>query len=91
MFPILNDRSIKAIPWAAIRPHEKQAMANHGGQTLNRLAQRGGLDVIEAEAAMLGRSVNWGGPNLTKKDLARCRANLLKLVWEYELANPEPE
>lgn len=47
MFPIMNDPIIKALPWAAMRPHEEQAQRNHS-QTLNRLASRGGLGIEEA-------------------------------------------
>lgn len=31
------------IPWGVLIPHEKQAMRNHCGQTLEQLAKRGGL------------------------------------------------
>ncbi|MCW1932594.1 hypothetical protein [Pararhodobacter zhoushanensis] len=48
MFPIMGDPIIKAIPWPALLPHEASAQRNHGGQTLNRLAQRGGLGIEEA-------------------------------------------
>lgn len=47
MFPILNDPVIRAIPWDALTPHEAQAQTNHG-QSLARLAQRGGLSIEEA-------------------------------------------
>lgn len=47
MFPIMGDPIIKALPWAIMRPHEAQAQRNHG-QTLSRLAQRGGLGIEEA-------------------------------------------
>jgi len=43
------------IPWDVIRPHEKQAMANHGNQSLERLAQRGGLGFCEAVAVLEDR------------------------------------
>ena len=83
MFPILGDPVIKAIPWAAIEPHDKQAQSNHGGQTLNRLAQRGGLDPTEAEAVMLDRSYPYR--KVDAKEQARSRANLMKLVWQFEV------
>jgi len=37
------------IPWELLAPHEAQAINNHA-QTLERLAERGGLDVCEAVA-----------------------------------------
>lgn len=44
-FPILNTNEF--IPLDLIKPHENQALKNHCGQTLKRLAERGGLDWIE--------------------------------------------
>lgn len=35
------------VPWAMLAPHDRRAQKNHGGQTLHRLAERGGLDPIE--------------------------------------------
>ncbi len=54
-FPIMqeNDRHTRTtipsytIPWHIIQPHEARAILNHD-QTLERLAQRGGLAAIEA-------------------------------------------
>lgn len=45
----------KDIPYEMIKPHNKQAMDNHGGQTLTRLAQRGGLSRCEALAVLEDR------------------------------------
>ena len=39
------------VPWAAIAPHEDQAQENHM-QSLERLAERGGLDAGEFIAVM---------------------------------------
>ena len=44
--PIMGATLLKEIPWAFISPHEAQARRNHG-QTLERLAQRGGLGASE--------------------------------------------
>lgn len=44
--PILQ-RPDYHLPWALIEPHAAQAMRNHG-QTLERLAERGGLGFSEA-------------------------------------------
>lgn len=43
------------IPWDMIAPHEAQAIANHSGQSLERLAQRGGLGLDEAIAVLEDR------------------------------------
>lgn len=40
------------IPWAMIAPHAERAAANHGGQSLERLAERGGLDAGEIVAVL---------------------------------------
>lgn len=57
-FPILSTRKyphgIASIPWEMIAPHEEQAQHNHGGQTLQRLAERGGLSAQEAVAVLKG-------------------------------------
>jgi len=50
-FPIQRGPSIL---WSVIAPHEDQARRNHG-QTLARLAERGGLDPIEALAVIEDR------------------------------------
>lgn len=45
----------KYIPWEYVEPHEWQAQKNHG-QSLQRLAERGGLDPIELVAVLERRS-----------------------------------
>jgi hypothetical protein len=52
-FPIMGGPSIL---WSVIAPHESQAKANHSGQSLARLAERGGLDQSEAVAVLEGLS-----------------------------------
>lgn len=47
MYPVSGGPSI---PWHIIIPHETQAKKNHGGQGLRRLAERGGIDRVEALA-----------------------------------------
>jgi hypothetical protein len=71
MFPIQRG---PAIPWAAIAPHERQAQINHG-QSLERLAQRGGLSPAEAVWVMEGR--RWGSDELTP---GQYTARMLELV-----------
>ena len=44
------------IPWDLIAPHEAQALNNHCGQTLERLAQRAGLSHCEAVAILEDRA-----------------------------------
>jgi biotin carboxylase len=45
-FPILSSNPKEYIPLDIIKPHEKQAILNHS-QTLERLAERGGLSWAE--------------------------------------------
>ncbi|CAN2532584.1 hypothetical+protein [Methylocapsa aurea] len=44
-----------AIPMKMLEPHERQAQNNHG-QSLKRLAERGGLGACEANAILEDRS-----------------------------------
>ena len=54
-FPIMHsDGGPESIPWAMIAPKEGQARNNHG-QSLKRLAERGGLSPCEALAVLEGR------------------------------------
>ncbi len=57
-FPVLGHRRDKfpldAVPWAFLAPHENQARRNHG-QTLEQLADRGGLSAKEMLAVVTGR------------------------------------
>ena len=46
----------KSVPWECIEPYEWQARRNHGQQSLQRLAERGGLDPTELVAVMERRS-----------------------------------
>lgn len=53
VMPIMGSLLMSEIPWAMIAPHERQAQSNHG-QSLERLAQRGGLAPCEALDIMAG-------------------------------------
>lgn len=88
MFPILNDPVIRAIPWAALHPHEKQAMANHGGQTLQRLASRGGLGVTEAYYILTDKPHPW--VKLTPALSAAYRSALMRLLLQFERSRETP-
>ena len=55
-FPVLG-RAGHTVPWAMLVPHEEQARRNHGGQSLKRLAERGGLDWSELLAVL--RDQDW--------------------------------
>ena len=46
--------AVAGVPWALIAKHQVQARANHG-QSLERLAERGGLSAAEAVAVLEDR------------------------------------
>ncbi|MDW3682976.1 hypothetical protein RA280_14705 [Cupriavidus sp. CV2] len=57
VMPIMGATLLSEIPFAMIAPHEAQAQRNHG-QSMERLAQRGGLAACEAIDIIEGR--RWG-------------------------------
>lgn len=68
----LENRDFK-LPWALIEPHRRQAMCNHG-QTLERIAERGGLSLEEAAAIMEDRKwskIVWPPGHQQARDPAR--------------------
>jgi hypothetical protein len=71
--PILKSckSRIPCIRWSVIAGHERQAMINHG-QTLARLAERGGLSPAEAVAIIEDRKFH-------RMDPADAEARLLEL------------
>lgn len=50
------------VPWEMLVPHMRQAMVNHD-QTLERLAERGGLSACEAVAVLKDRPWHAMNPN----------------------------
>ncbi len=69
MFPVLlNGKDTerhpdcpRAVPWEWLSPHEEQALKNHG-QTLERLAARGGLDPLEMVCVLNDKPWPWRSP-----------------------------
>jgi len=57
-FPILNSPKGQpsSVPWEIVEPHRKRAEKNHY-QTLERLAERGGLSWAELVAVMADRPI----------------------------------
>lgn len=83
MFPVLYHRLHERapglpshVPWSLVAPNERKAMLNHGGQTLERLAQRGGLSPLELYAVVSDRGFKWP----TKEDDASAVAWLRSLA-----------
>lgn len=79
MFPILHDPIIHAIPWSALAQHEAQAQANHG-QSLKRLADRGGLSICEAYYILKDARY----PFSSMPDLQKVRIALMQLIYGME-------
>lgn len=76
VFPVQDGPDI---PWSTIAPFEKQARYQHGGQTLERLAERGGLGVTEVLAILEGEGKYdryWTQPGRSARDKT---ANILRL------------
>lgn len=71
-FPIMHGGGVTSIPWDLIAPHETRAGLNHR-QTLEHLANRGGLSPCEAVAVLEDR--RWH-----KMDADAARARLLELA-----------
>lgn len=69
----------ESVPWELIAPHEHQAMRNHS-QTLERLAQRGGLGVAELWAVL--HDVDW--QETRTRSTAALVADIVRIVAEYE-------
>lgn len=68
----------QSIPWEMIAPHEAQAQRNHG-QSLQRLAERGGLAPEEAVDVLLG--LRW---NTTRETGADAKLEALINEWEHK-------
>lgn len=73
LFPIMADQGrVEYIPFSVIEGHEAQAMRNHG-QTLKRLAERGGLDYVETLAVLEDR-------HYTKMENKTAKAKVLQII-----------
>lgn len=66
-FPIQNGPTV---PWEVMAPHDRQCQKNHGGQTLERIAQRGGLLAAEAWCVVNDMDCPWEW-RCTKDDFER--------------------
>lgn len=67
-----------SVPWALVEPHAWRARENHQ-QSLERLAERGGLDPTELVAVLEDR--RW-----TRMDLSDAARRLNEFVHGFELA-----
>lgn len=76
-FPLQGGPSL---PWEMIAPYEAQARANHGGQSLERLAERGGLSPCEALAVLTCRP--WTALSAADKAGALAEIERRRVEWE---------
>lgn len=89
-FPILGTN--ESIDWNLIAPHEKQAMENHCGQTLEQLARRHGLSWYELLCVMADKKLLVDIEYDKEKDYEKlCRqVLLLEEVKQYRaIGTPE--
>lgn len=79
-FPIMGNATFKDVPWWLAESCSTQLWRNHG-QSVRRLSERGGLDVLELAAAL--RGVGW----LHCRDITEDQA-----VMQIQAAlNPAPQ
>jgi len=71
-----------SIPWSSIAPYEAQAQVNHG-QSLEKLASRGGLAPLEALFVMTGQKLS-GWPAFTDEMQKEACTFLDKIVRDRE-------
>ena len=84
IFPIMSGKYLKGIPWSMIAPHEAQAQRNHQ-QSLERLAQRGGLSPDEALVVIEDRRYDFHASHATHI------ADELTLISMMAPTKPKPE
>lgn len=81
-FPVLGAGRSKvgfsSVPWGFLAPHEARAQANHH-QSLNRLAERGGL----CPAEMLAVVENLAWHEVEKLEDYQVRLRLTNLLADY--------
>ena len=78
-------RQLESVPWAMLEEHAYQVESNHG-QTLERLAERGGLGLTEIVAAVEGKRLRDVRGMSEDSALERVR----ELVFDWERRNSGP-
>lgn len=81
-FPILACKSVKSVPWALAERARDRLFWSHG-QTLERLAERGGLLPTELVAALDG--LEW--PEVIDLDRAAAERRLVAILEQGNGAN----
>lgn len=75
----------RSVPWSLLAPHEAQALANHD-QTLERLAQRGGLSPFEMVLVIEDKRLYMPAKGADEASIPRLLAHLKKF---YAAAPPD--
>ncbi len=89
-FPVLNTYGrnapavVRSVPWSMLAPHEPQALKNHCGQSLEKLASRGGLSPLEIYAVMNGLSWSMGKLTCTESEAVQWLAATLAEITPAE-------
>lgn len=80
----------KTVPWEFLAPHEEQAKLNHGGQSLEQLAERGGLSVVEIYAIV--HNLTWKAVMVYAAGTGRAQADLAAWLNRHipEDTTPDP-
>lgn len=78
----------RAVPWDFIAPHEAQAQRNHD-QSLERLAQRGGLSPYEMVMCVRGRGLD-GEDYSRVNDDEHWAHELLRALMAFERSRVQP-
>lgn len=78
-YPVIGTNPQEYVPWEILIPHEKRVIRNHA-QTLEQLAERGGLAWVEIVWILLDK--RWGGPPNPPPDVARSAVLKYVAAWE---------
>jgi hypothetical protein len=76
-FPVLNTNG-ETIPYELVKKHEKQVMINHGGQTVERISERGGLDWVELFCVLNDRGFDSVMP------IKHCKIRVIDMVEQFK-------
>ncbi|MDE7243098.1 MAG: hypothetical protein K2O18_03850 [Oscillospiraceae bacterium] len=82
-YPVIGTNPQEYIPWGVLIPHENQALRNHS-QTLERLAERGGLSWNEILPIL--RDQTWRECPMIPDDEAKRLVLGYVAAWEAEQA-----
>lgn len=89
VMPVMSSKYLSAIPMKMLLPYEAQAIRNHG-QTLHRLASRGGMCPPEILDVMDGRK--WGSSKACDENDVLLSKRVERYITSLESAQPtKPE